>query len=118
MATPGTAQHEGDPEGEKDRDTVELDSSALSRLRELDPEIHDHPGDLDAGIDRDTVEISIAESQSLAKKAEGPPSSPSASGEVQIPLPPRRSLAELEPDASDRVALHTIPSPPSFDDED
>jgi hypothetical protein len=110
----------GTKEEEADRDTVELSSEDLSRLRSLD----------DDGSDRDTIEISASEALRLAQSrgepggeasAEGSataeqPAPPARSGEMPVPVD-RKTLDEVELEGSDRTALHTIPAPPTFDEE-
>ena len=155
MTTPGEAKASGespdqerdaDQEDRADRDTVELDASTLSRLRQFDAEV--------SVADRDTVELSAAESQSLARHADRssplgsgeaplPEAAPPASGEeepptdsaqdededeneaeaaappterLSTPPPSIRSLTEGDAEG-DRSSMLTIPAPPKFDEE-
>jgi len=103
---------EEDDEEQTDRDTVELSTEDLSRLRSLD----------DDGSDRDTIELTSTEAFRLAQ---APAETEDASEETppapapDVPMTPsRKTLDQVELDSADRAAFHTIPSPPSFDEEE
>lgn len=120
---------EGD-DTEKDRDTVELSSEDLSRLRSLDdqsdPESADPENADPDSADRDTVEITNAEAVRLAQgqsderaeettKQTEDTDSDTYGGEVVVAA--RMSLNDIDKEALDRAAV-TIPAPPSFDEEE